>query len=157
MVDTLYHTAVLLVTACALVIAAGLIHVFDQMLNVIIGRDGTLCGKCAESYSATFGSLYSKCQTNCADQYKWELPLLSLLSAFVVVVAVLFNLNVASGVLRSFVFYFQMVGFTLNAVAPSGILSQKWVAYFAGIANLNFREDICMWKNMTPLHSTVLQ
>ena len=121
------------------------------------GRNGTLCGKCAESYSATFGSLYSKCQTNCADQYKWEFPLLSLLSAFVVVVAVLFNLNVASGVLRSFVFYFQMVGFTLNAVAPSGILSQKWVAYFAGIANLNFREDICMWENMTPLHSTVLQ
>ncbi|XP_062507184.1 uncharacterized protein LOC134183614 [Corticium candelabrum] len=121
------------------------------------GRDGTLCGKCAENYSATFGSLYSKCEPNCKNEYKWELPLLGLVSAFVVVAAVLFNLNVAAGVFRSFVFYFQMVGFTLNAVAPGGILSQKWVAYFAGIANLNIREGICMWENMTPLHSTVLQ
>ncbi|XP_062506909.1 uncharacterized protein LOC134183404 [Corticium candelabrum] len=121
------------------------------------GRDGTLCGKCAENYSATFGSLYSKCEPNCKNEYKWELPLLGLVSAFVVVAAVFVDLDVASGVLRSFVFYFQMVGFTLNAVAPGGILSQKWVAYFAGIANLNIREGICMWENMTPLHSTVLQ
>ena len=121
------------------------------------GRNGTLCGNCTENYSATFGSLYSKCQANCTDEYKWELPVLSLFSAFVVVVAVIFNLNVASGVLRSFVFYFQMVGFTLNAVPPGGILSQKWVAYFASIANLNIREGICMWKDLTPLKSTALQ
>lgn len=121
------------------------------------GRNGTLCGECIDGYSVAFGSLYSRCKADCTDEYKWQLPVFALFSVIVVAIAVVINLNVASGVIRSFVFYLQIVGFILNAIPPGGILSYSWVSYLVGIPNLNIRVDACMWKDMTSLQSTALQ
>ena len=121
------------------------------------GRNGTLCGECINGYSATFGSLYPRCEANCTDKYKWELPICAGVSILVVAVAVMINLDVASGVLRSFVFYFQIVGFTLSAIPPDGILYYRWVRYLVEIPNLSIRVDACMWNGMTSIQSTALQ
>lgn len=121
------------------------------------GRNGTLCGECIDGYSATFGSLQTQCVANCTEEYKWELPIFIVVSILIVLAAVKINLDVASGVLRSFVLYFQIVGFTLNAIPPNGILYYAWVKYLVEIPNFNIRVDVCMWDGMTSLQSTALQ
>ena len=117
------------------------------------GRGGALCGQCDSemNYSATFGSTFPKCAKNCKDEYKWEFPIIIAISLGVVMFAVAVNLDVASGFLRPFTLYFQIIIIALSFSSPGGLLTRSWIHYVSWIPNLNFRINTCLWDGMTTL------
>ncbi|XP_062506996.1 uncharacterized protein LOC134183463 [Corticium candelabrum] len=120
------------------------------------GRKGILCGQCKTNYSAVYGAIYPDCLP-CSDEVTWIIPVLTIVALTIVVLAVLINFNAASKRVRSGVFYFQVVALTLSYIPPQGILSYRWIEYFAWIPNLSIRFNACLLDNMTTLQSTLFQ
>ena len=105
-------------------------HCFDYYGNCSCseGREGTLCGQCADGYSVAINSPYMSCvPCNSSSVYKGWALLIALefipITVMVAIIAVL-NVNLNQGSLSGYIFLCQMITIPFPSVGyPSWLVS----------------------------------
>ena len=103
-------------------------HCFANYCTCSKGRNGTLCGQCADGYSVAINSPYMSCvPCNSSSVYKGWALLIALefipITVMVAIIAVL-NVNLNQGSLSSYIFLCQMITIPFPSVGyPSWLVS----------------------------------
>ena len=139
-------------------------------------RNGSLCQQCIEGYAPAISSEQYKC-VECSDDntsYAWVLFILGkyLPITIILVIALIFNISVTSGLANSFVVFAQLVSTTFgvdsgqilnySSITPSAEILRRLYVSLYGLWNLDFFESFdillhCLGKNVTVLNLLILR
>ena len=133
--------------ANSVIVNFNMYHPNEQCLG---NRDGVLCGKCPEGFSAVFGTSSCKKCTN-----TWLLLIPTLAVAGMVLVWLLFTLNltVVDGDIYGYILYVNGISLYSARIFPS-----NYLIYFPILmSNLDLGIEACFYNGMTNYATTWLQ
>lgn len=120
----------------------------DEQCNS--GHSGTLCGKCREEYSLTFGTRRCK---QCSNSSLLLFVLFAFLGIALVAVLKIFNLTVTVGSVNGIIFFANIV----NAVYSHERIHFNFLHVFISWLNLDWGIETCFFDGMDPFSAVFLQ
>lgn len=117
------------------------------------GHSGTLCGKCRQGYSLTFGT--GRCK-KCSNSGLLLLVLFAFLGIALVAVLKIFNLTVTVGAVNGIIIFANIVN-TESSVFFHEQIHFNFLQVFISWLNLNLGIETCFFDGMDPFSAIFLQ
>jgi len=110
-------------------------------------RTGSVCGHCPLNYSRVFGS--SNCKLCSNDNLKIILPVMALAGIVLVLLIYALDVTVTSGVVNTFILYFNLVGINSSQLLPStSSIPLTLLHIVISLANFNLGIKTCFYDGM---------
>ena len=125
---------------------------FDKQCQYDYNRVGIVCGRCAEGYSAVFGS--NRC-LKCTNNYISMIIVFALLGIALVSAISFLQITISEGYLNGMLFYANVLNLYLPLLTKSGS-NIVHIFFLVSLLNLNVGFECCFYDGMTALARTGL-
>ena len=148
MTDVVYSTECYM-DYCSVSVTRNL-NLSDPDAQCSYNRGGILCGRCAEGFSAVFGTLRCK---ECTNIWLLLIPVLAVAGILLVGLLFALNLTVVDGHIYGYIFYVNILSFYSSRIFPSNYLIYSPLL----LSNLGLGIEVCFYNGMTNYATTWLQ
>ena len=126
------------------------LNLSDPDAQCSYNRGGILCGRCAEGFSAVFGT--SRCK-ECSNVWLLLIPVLAVAGILLVGLLFALNLTVVDGHIYGYIFYVNILSLYSSRIFPSNYLIYSPIL----LSNLDLGIEVCFYNGMTNYATTWLQ
>ncbi|XP_065899242.1 uncharacterized protein [Dysidea avara] len=128
-----------------------IVNLSEPQQQCLTNRDGTICGKCAEGYSAVFGT--SNCK-KCSNIWLLLIPGCAVAGVLLVLFLFMLNLTVVDGDIHGFLLYVNMLSIYSEVIFPP---QHRFMYLPIMMANLDIGVEVCFYDGMTNYATIWLQ